>query len=257
MTKLYLKNELLFAILFIVVYVVGAAVLDAVSDMVGISKVFTLPFLFIVSLIVFVWVKKQNLMQKYGLCKPEFTAKKFLFYIPLLILISTNFWFGVKLNFSWLETIFNVLSMLLVGFLEEIIFRGFLFKAMEKDSVKPAIIVSSLTFGIGHIINLLTGGFSNIVANLCQVCYATAVGFLFVIMFYKGGSLIPCILTHSLVNAASVFQNATKINNTAEILISLAIIVVAVVYTVILLKTLKPKSSQVNNVEPEIEQIEK
>ena len=47
--------------------------------------------------------------------------------------------------------------MLCVGFAEEVIFRGFLFRAMEKDNVKTAIIGSSVTFGLGHVLNLVNG----------------------------------------------------------------------------------------------------
>lgn len=241
MNKLYNKSELGFSILFIVIYIVGASLCDMLSDMLKISKIFTFPFLLSLSLFLFFWLRKNNLLEKYGLCKPKFEAKNFLFYIPLLILISTNFWFGVKLNYGLLGSLFNVLTMLCVGFVEEIIFRGFLFEALKKDNVKTAIIISSVTFGIGHLINLFSSGFNNLLPNICQVFYAMAVGFLFVIMFYKGGSLIACILTHSLVNALSVFQNTQAITPLIEILISIAIIIVAVVYSIILLKTLKIK----------------
>ena len=64
--------------------------------------------------------------------------------------------------------------MINIGFLEEIIFRGFLFKMLEKDNVKTAIIVSSITFGMGHIVNLLNG--ADLVPTLLQVCYALAIG---------------------------------------------------------------------------------
>ncbi len=247
MTKLYNKSELAFSIVFIALYILGASLCDAFSDMVNISKVFTFPFLLVMSLILFFWIKKNGLMQKYGLCKPQFSAQSFLFYIPLLILISTNVWFGVRLNYNWLESILNVLTMFCVGFAEEIIFRGLLFRAMQKDNLTSAIIVSSVTFGIGHIINLLTGSAANLISNICQVFYAMAVGFLFVVMFYKGGSLIACILTHSLVNGLSVFQNVNAMQGLTEILVSIAIIVVAVVYLVVLLKTLNKKDETINN----------
>ena len=94
--------------------------------------------------------------------------------------------------------------MLLVGFIEEVIFRGFLYKMMANDNKRLAIIVSSLTFGIGHIINLLNG--AAVVTTLIQVCYAIVVGFLFVIIFEYGKSLWPCIITHSLTNSLALFS---------------------------------------------------
>lgn len=247
MTKLYNYSELLFAVIFIVIYVFGASLCDMLSAEVGISKIFTAVFLLLFSILLFVWIKRNQLSQKYGLCKPKFKSKYFLFYVPLAVLISTNFWFGVKLNYSVFESFLNVVSMLCVGFVEEIIFRGFLFKAMEKDNVKAAIIVSSVTFGLGHFLNLFSGGFEHLLSNVCQVFYAMAVGFLFVTIFYKGGSLISCIITHSLVNAMSVFQNMQAMNDVVEIIVSAVIIVVAVTYSLVLLKTLnKPKIESQN-----------
>ena len=238
MNKLYKKSELIFSILFIVIYIIGASLADAFSNMIGISKIFTFPFFLILSFILILFIKKNSLFKKYGLCKPNCSSKQFLFYIPLLILISTNLWFGIKMNFSILESLLNVLAMLCVGFIEEIIFRGFLFRALEKDSTKSAIIISSVTFGIGHLLNLFSNGLENIIPNICQVFYAMAIGFLFVIIFYKGGSLISCILTHSLVNTLSIFQNTEFHTNLNEIVISIAIIIVAISYSLILIKTL-------------------
>lgn len=248
MNKLYKKSELCFSIVFIIIYIVGASLCDMFSDMIKISKIFTFIFLFMLSLLLFCWIKKNNLMAKYGLCKPTFKAKSFLFYIPLLILISINFWFGIKSNYNVINTIFIVLTMLCVGFVEEIIFRGFLYKSLEKDNVKTAIIISSITFGVGHIVNLFSSGFNNLLPNICQVFYATAVGFLFVIMFLKGGSLIACILTHSLVNIFSVFQNTQAITPFIEILTAIIVIIIAIAYSIILLKTLKTeqKSTDTN-----------
>ncbi|MBQ9792813.1 MAG: CPBP family intramembrane metalloprotease [Clostridia bacterium] len=245
MTKFYQKSEVWFAIFWIVIYVVGTSLADELSAKLGIEKVLTFVFLLIISIVFLTWIFKNKLSQKYGLCKPAYSAKNFLFFLPLLVLISINFWFGIELNLTVLESVLYVLTMLCVGFVEEIIFRGFLFKAMEKDSLKPAIIVSSITFGIGHIVNLLNSSQETLVSNICQVCYAIAIGFLFVIIFYRGKSLLPCIITHSLFNAGSLFLNNAAMSGLTEILVSVGIVVFAVVYTLILLKTL-PKKEENN-----------
>lgn len=247
MNKLYNKSELWFSIIFIVVYIVGASLCDALSDAVKISKIFTFFFMLSLSLFLFFWIRKNNLLVKYGFCKPKYKSINFLFYVPLLILISTNFWFGVKLNNSFVDILFKVLTMLGVGLVEEIIFRGFLFRALEKDNVKTAIIISSVSFGVGHLVNLLSTGLDNLLPNICQVFYSMAVGFLFVIIFYKGGSLIPCILTHSLVNTFSVFQNTQAITPLIEIVISSVIIFVAIGYSFVLLKTLSTNKKQTDD----------
>ena len=149
----------------------------------------------------------------------------------ILLIISVNLWTGININNSVSEFVFYMLSMIFVGFLEEIIFRGFLFKMMEKDNVKSAIIVSSLTFGIGHIINLFNG--ASLVPTLLQVCYATLAGFMLVTIFQKSGSLWPCIITHSLVNALSIFNVD---NNVTLYLAPLFLIIVSAWYTIYLRK---------------------
>ena len=117
--------------------------------------------------------------------------------------------------------------MINVGFIEEIIFRGFLFKMMAKDNIKRAIIVSAITFGIGHIINLLNG--AELVPTLIQTCYATSIGYLFVIIFYKSKSLIPCIITHCLVNSLSIFN----IENVISLYVSsVFLIIVPLIYAI-------------------------
>ncbi len=89
--------------------------------------------------------------------------------------------------------------MINVGFIEEVIFRVFLFKMMAKENVKRAMIVSALTFGIGYIVNLLNG--AEFVSTIIQVCYAVCLGYLFVVIFYKSKFLIPCIVIHGVINS--------------------------------------------------------
>ena len=70
-----------------------------------------------------------------------------------------------------------------------------------------------------------------------------AFGFLFVIIFHKGGSLIPCILTHSAINGLSAIA-AEQETAAQEILTSAILTVIAVAYTWILMKTLKAQKME-------------
>ena len=200
MKKLYEKNELTFAIVWIVVYCVLQSMANPLGKAIGIEYVASAAFCVLQSIILFSFIRRNDLLKKYGLCKSHVPARRFLFYVPLFILASGNLWNGVAVNYSPAETICRVVCMLCVGFLEEVIFRGLLFVAIAKDNVKSAIIISSITFGVGHIINLFNGSDMDLVSNLCQIVFAIAVGFLLVTIFYRGGSLLPCILVHSAIN---------------------------------------------------------
>jgi len=203
MHRLYKKNELNFSLVWIIAYVILFSISDSFSVSVGVEKIITAPVSIVFTLLLWGFVSKHNLKQKYGLCSFNGILRNYLYFIPLILIMSINLWNGVTIKLSVLETVLYILSMLCVGFIEEIIFRGFLFKALYKDSAKLAIVISSVTFGVGHIVNLLNG--KDLIPTLLQVCYAIAIGFLFTIIFYKGMSLLPCIITHGFVNSSSVF----------------------------------------------------
>ena len=125
--------------------------------------------------------------------------------------------------------------MLMIGFLEEIIFRGFLYKGLKKNGMLFATIVTSLTFGFGHILNLFNG--TAVVATLIQIITAISIGFLFVTIFDKCKSLWPCIITHSIVNALSIFNNNDSF--VSAYIAPVFLIIIPILYTIYLRKKLE------------------
>jgi membrane protease YdiL (CAAX protease family) len=224
--KLYDKSPIWFAVSWIIAYCVLLSVGDALSTEIGIEKSVTLAIAILLSAMLLLFLKKNGLSRDYGLCAPKVSAKSMLYYIPILVMLTANLWYGVTLNYGVLETVLYILAMLCVGLLEEVIFRGLIFEAMRKDSVKAAIIVSSVTFGIGHIINLINGSSAELIPNLLQIVYATAAGFMFVMMYYKSKSLVVCIIAHGAFNALSAFAN--EANATAEMRILSAILLTVI-----------------------------
>lgn len=237
MNRIYKKNSILFAILWIVIYVVGLSIADNISVMVGIEKSVTVIVCLILTIILVAWMKNNNHMETFGLYKPTVPAGRMLYYIPLAIMISVNLWFGISFNLSLWETVLYIVSMIFVGFLEEIIFRGFLFVEMSRDNIKTAVIVSSVTFGIGHIVNLVNGSGADLFSNLLQVIYAIAVGFLFTIIFLRTKSLWPCIITHSILNALSVFANESAITPGKDMISAAVLVIIPAVYSYYIVRT--------------------
>lgn len=237
MKKIYDKNELNFALIWIGIYVVAMSVGDSISGTIGIAKAVTAPVCIILTLIIYFWISKNKLNEKYGLCSLRASAKKYLYFVPLALLALPNLWWGVRLNLTIAETVLYVISMLCVGFLEEVIFRGFLFRAISRTSLKQAVIISSVTFGVGHIVNLLNG--RDIPETLLQICYATAIGFLFTILFYRGKSLWPCIIAHGVVNSLSVFAKEDVITISRQLAGCLFLCIVSGGYALYILKKAK------------------
>ena len=230
MNKFFTKYETPICILLIVFYII---INSLCLELFGINDFRSVVVNTLFSFGLLMFISKMDKEEYYGLVGVK-NIKQYLFFIPLILILSVNLWNGINITGTWKEIVFFILNMLNVGFIEEIIFRGFLFKMMEKDNLRNAIIVSSITFGVGHIVNLLMG--AELVSTLLQIAYATSIGYLFVTIFYKSKSLVPCIITHSVMNALSVFN----IENTKMMYISgIFLIIVPLVYAFYINKKVK------------------
>ena len=233
MKKLFEKHETLFCLALIALYI---AVNSFCMQNFGIESLASavINTLFSLGLLALTFVLGRS--SYYGLKKAK-NPQKYLYFLPLILISSVNFWNGVSCNGSAVEAVLFVISMLCVGFLEELIFRGFLFRAMCRDNVKTAIVVSSLTFGFGHIVNLLRG--AELAETLCQLIYASAIGFCFTAVFYVGKSIIPCIIVHAVVNSTSYFAVTEGMSRIIPLVSTVIITVVSVGYGVYLLRSAK------------------
>ena len=234
MRKLYETKPVLFAVLWIVLYCVVMAPIrgrfgdDSVQMLLGLVAISTGLLLFI---------SANRLQGELGFDRWIQNGRKILWLLPIWILSTGNLWSGLGLRYTGINAVMATLSFLLIGFVEETIFRGFLFNGMRRTgSIAAAIIVSAVTFGMGHIVNLLTGQAT--LDTLLQIVFAVAWGFLLTYAYYKGGSLIACVLIHGIIDAASVFSRDSVAGDTVFMV---ATIVVSIVYCLYLAKQPTPE----------------
>ena len=124
MRKLYEKKEILFAVLWIVAYCV---ILGTIRGNFGDDSIYMLIALIVFSAGIIAFVKMNHLEEKYGLAGWPKGTKKYLFFIPMWVLATGNIWDGFLPSYQGSSLVFALISMILVGFVEEMIFRGFLF----------------------------------------------------------------------------------------------------------------------------------
>lgn len=210
MTKLYEKSEITFALVWIALYVVIMNIalqfcggFDDLAAKKATQLLIPVACILVLAVAATLWITKNGLAEKYGLCAFKDRMGAFLWFLPLAIISCTNLKNGVALSAPLLVSVLMAVNLALGGYVEEIIFRGFLFRAMEKDNLSAAVIVSAVTFGVGHIVNLVNT--ADTLGVLLQICYAMVIGFLYSIIVWKGGSLWPCIASHMFVNGTSVF----------------------------------------------------
>jgi membrane protease YdiL (CAAX protease family) len=87
-----------------------------------------------------------------------------------------------------------------VGFMEEIVFRGLMFKALLKKWNRYIVVIFiSFTFAIGHIVSMVAVDLSG-TNTILQIINAFVVGFMFMAVILASGNLTICIITHILYN---------------------------------------------------------
>lgn len=210
MRKLYEKNELTFALVWIVLYVVVMNIalqfcggFDDLASKTAAQVLVPVICICVLAVVSTVWIMRNGLSEKYGLCRFKGNYQQFLYFIPLIIMSCVNLINGLGLTAPLAVALLMMVNLAVGGYVEEIIFRGFLFRCLAKDNLRSAILVSAITFGAGHIVNLANT--ADTLGVLLQVCYAIVIGFLYTIVVYKGGSLWPCIASHMFVNGSSTF----------------------------------------------------
>ena len=139
MKKIIEKHENLVCYLLIAIYVV---VNSYCMQNFGLTDYRSAIINMVFSIVLVVLIISSKRVSYYGLTGVT-NLKGYLYFIPLLLIVSVNLWNGFNINNTSSEIVFHILTMLNVGFIEEIIFRGFLFKMMAKSNVKSAIIVSA------------------------------------------------------------------------------------------------------------------
>lgn len=118
-----------------------------------------------------------------------------LYIITTWIYPVSNWWikFFSMTDYTYIQRI--ILFILMAPIIEEILFRGIIFRGFLKHySLKNAIILSSLLFAIAHL-------------NVWQGISAFILGIVYAWIYKKTKSLIPCIFSHALHNFLVITTN--------------------------------------------------
>jgi membrane protease YdiL (CAAX protease family) len=105
-------------------------------------------------------------------------------------------------DFLSLTILLFFIKSISVGFLEEITFRSLfqsliLRKYYLSHGIYVCVAISSLMFGLGHLINLGNANYS-LIGVFSQVVMASCIGFFFGSLLIATQSVYPAVLIHSL-----------------------------------------------------------
>ena len=137
-----------------------------------------------------------------GFTKPN--KKQLVWLLPLLVIISFM-WFGliqylISISISTEElNLFALVGFttLLVGFSEELMFRGFVLHSFLKTkSKKNAVLISAATFALIHSVNIFAG--VPTIGMVVQLILTFIFGLFFGLLILRVKNIIPFIIFHWL-----------------------------------------------------------
>lgn len=124
-------------------------------------------------------------------------ASGWVYYLPLVAVLVVILFKGFR-PLTVGEILFFVGFTLLVGFVEETVYRGLILRTMLVKGTAIAVIVSSVLFAITHLLNALSG--QSMAATILQIFYALLVGGSLALLWIKNRNILPLIAFHFIHN---------------------------------------------------------
>lgn len=229
MYRLHRASLIWHAVVWIALYIVTDSVGRAVSEAAGLEHSATAAALLVLAAVAVFYLHRHHRLQFYGVTPPAGSRwKPALYFVPLALMAVVQYGKGLDLSLETVDVLLIVLLMTAVGFLEELIFRGFLYRAIrERSGVVRAVLISGITFGIGHIVNLLNGYTGT--QQVLQIVLGIGIGIALALLFEMTGSILPGVVFHVLLNISG---NLSVDDETRELYAASVIIVIAVAYAV-------------------------
>ncbi|WP_238652996.1 CPBP family intramembrane glutamic endopeptidase [Paenibacillus piscarius] len=238
------EHPLIFSLVWGVVLTLAVSVASAIATIqefgdMGIRNAQACAFL-VMAVITTVYMKRKDpTLLSFGFSKLQAgPSRAVLFYIPLLIIAAAQpLMNGINVELGALEVISIVIMTLMVGYAEEVIFRGIIWNYLRSKGPLFYVVFSSLLFGILHMANALGG--NDLIHTLLQVANALLLGCVLALLMVAGRNLIPLIAFHFLYDALAMVSNE---NLEHEVLIVSILNILYLIYGIYLVMALKRKA---------------
>lgn len=148
---------------------------------------------------------------------------------PLLLVLALLFIGNSGIDISSFNKLLMILGaqIMIVAFIEEIIFRGLMLNILLPKGIMPAVLTSSFLFAITHSLQLLGG--QSLETTILQITYAFFIGMVLSLLVVNQQSIIIAILFHGLNNSLIMMG---KDNDSS--IYTYIIILLMIIYTVFL-----------------------
>ncbi|MEK4719141.1 CPBP family intramembrane glutamic endopeptidase [Priestia sp. FSL W8-0524] len=125
---------------------------------------------------------------------------RILFLSPLLLYLLIILIGNKGVHGSSIADIVLILltQTLVIAFVEEMVFRGFMLNLLLSKSYKVAVLLSSFLFAFTHSLNMLSG--QSVANTIFQILFAFVIGLVLALLIVNGQSIGVTIVFHGLNN---------------------------------------------------------
>ena len=164
-----------------------------------------------------------------------------LYTMPLVMVLIILYIGNGGLNLEdYLNVILVIIThVLIIAFIEEMFFRGFIISVLREKGILLAVTASSFLFAITHSLQLLGG--QDLLSTVTQISYALSLGMVFALLIALGQPLIVTILFHGINNTFIVLASKD-----GDDTFTLVIIAILVTYSIFLYKKLESSKNAHN-----------
>ncbi len=237
------RRPMLFVVLLLLVILVTFFLAGAITFQLTLSTLaMTLMADGVLALIAILLLTRLHWWREVGFRLPSNPHSLWFFTVPCLPIILNIAFLGVGYPGTERLLLFLVIA-LLVGFVEETYFRGMILRALLIRGPWQAVIISSLLFGMMHVLNVAAG--ANLAATLLQVVYAVAIGLMYAALALRTQTILPLIVIHGLIDFFGfIALNSTVVTtgiNTLVFVVTAGEIIIYTAYSIILMRQMKPQ----------------
>ncbi len=148
--------------------------------------------------------------------------KGVLALLPVAVVSFIPLFNGINIPSAWM-LVSTIGISLMIGFYEELIFRGILLSKLAERGRKSALLVSSALFSLTHLLNMVGG--ADILDTIVQCVFAFGFGLVVASYKFDCDNLLAIIIVHALWDFNFKIAD-TNFTDTVDIIHSLGLVLV-------------------------------
>ncbi|GHU72385.1 hypothetical protein FACS1894184_20080 [Clostridia bacterium] len=234
-----IKRPWLTAILLALIPVLMATLAGVVIVIVNIGEPMSFVIqaaAFAISLIIGLVVARSDAFEfdRVGLRRVKPGSYRGVYYlIPALLIECAALVTGLAENLNAASLAILAVFTLLVGFSEELFYRGLVMRCFYQFGVRRAVLYSSLLFAIGHAVNALAG--ASVFYVTLQVLFAFLFGLVAAMITVGTGSILPAVCWHFTYDFVAYISNdGVGVQGNYALVVLGVQVVILVVYAVMM-----------------------